>query len=132
MAPHLAPAELNLITQCVAKRMEAPQIWDSIAKLRKKAKVELPKIWVIRRAMAGITHKRGKAESRGRKKKLTGVQANRLFDKRVQLVRKVDGVRYVPAEEIVACARVPHVHRTTAGRYLKEHEVFLTHVHLPG
>ena len=75
MAPHLAPAELNLITQCVAKRMEAPQIWDSIAKLRKKAKVELPKIWVIRRAMAGITHKRGKAESRGRKKKLRGVQA---------------------------------------------------------
>ena len=80
MAPHLAPAELNLITQCVAKRMEAPQIWDSIAKLRKKAKVELPKIWVIRRAMAGMGH----------------------------------------------------VHRTTAGRYLKEHEVFLTHVHFPG
>ena len=104
MAPHLAPAELDLITQCVAKRMEAPQIWNSIAKLRKKAKVELPKIRVIRRAMAGITHKRGKAESLGRKKKLRGVQANRLFDKRAQLIRKV-GARYVPAEEIVACAR---------------------------
>ena len=105
MAPHLAPAELDLITQCVAKRMEAPQIWNSIAKLRKKAKVELPKIRVIRRAMAGTTHKRGKAEFLGRKKKLRGVQANRLFDKRAQLIRKVDGARYVPAEEIVACAR---------------------------
>ena len=68
----------------------------------------------------GATHKRGAVEARGRKHKLTGVQAQRLFDKRADMVEKAGGARYVPLQEIVTRSRVPRVHRTTAARYLRK------------
>jgi len=102
----------------MAKKMSAHQIWDALSKSRRRVDVDMPKIWAVRRAMAGVTHKRGRTETRGRKKKLTDVQANRLFEKRGQLIRKACGGRYVATQEVVARARVPQVHRTTAGRYL--------------
>ena len=119
MAPHLTPDELDMITVFTAKKMGAQDICDALSKRRAAAKVPAPKVWVIHRAMAGATHKRGKVETRGTKLKLTDVQAQRLFDKRSELVVSADGAWYVPVDEIVTRARAPHVHRATAARYLR-------------
>ena len=119
MAPHLTGAELDLVTCSVAKKKTASEILQAIAKGRAKAKVEAPKIWAVRRAMVGATHKRGAAEARGRSKKLTDVQAKRLFRKRTELLARSKGEYYVTVREIVRSARVPEIHDTTAGRYLR-------------
>ena len=117
MAPHLTPAELDVVTESVAKHLSSDAILRSIAKARHKCGVEAPQIWAIRRAMAGATHKRGRTEKRGRRKKLTDGQVNRLFEKREHLVKSKS--RYVPVREVVRSARVPKVSDTTALRYLR-------------
>ena len=108
-----------MVRQCVAQRMGAKDILAAIAKERRKQRVPVPKIWAIRRAMAGVTHLQGKPETRGRAKRLTPAQAQRLFDKRGELVRRAQGERYVPYREVRRSARVPEVHDTTTARYLK-------------
>ena len=120
MAPHLSPEELDLVAGYVAKRLTAKEIWTQLKLHRDSASIDMPKIWAVRRAMAGVTHKRGRSETRGRKKKLTEAQVTRLVDKRRQLVQKVKGGRYVSTTEVVMKSRVPAVHRTTALRYLRE------------
>ena len=119
MAPHLSAAELDVVRQCVAKKMLAQGILNIIAKARKKAHVDAPQIWAIRRAMAGVTHRRGMPETRGRRKKLTAAQAERLFRKRGDLISRAGGEQYVPLREVRRTARVPQIHDTTAARYLR-------------
>ena len=120
MPPRLTADELDMITMCAAKKMSAEDIREAISKRRAAQKIAPPKVWAIRRAMAGATHKRGRSETRGGKHKLNEVQAQRLFDKRAELVIKADGARYVPLKEIAARARVPRVHPTTVARYLRK------------
>lgn len=121
MAPHLSGAELDLVTHAVSKGKSSDAILAEIAALRKKSGVEAPRIWAIRRAMTGATHKRGRAETRGRRQKLTDAQVKRLVDKRAQLIKRK--TRYVPVAEVVRSARVPAVSDTTALRYLRAHGV---------
>ena len=123
MAPHLSPGELDLITTLVAKKYSAADILTKIKKLRQREKVEPPKIWAVRRAMAGVTHRRGRPEKRGRRRKLSPAQSDRMFKKRSELIAQADGERYVTVEEITRRARVPSVHVSTAGRYLAQHDV---------
>ena len=66
MAPHLTPAELDMITALSAKKQSASEILEKIEKQRRREKLGPPKIWAVRRAMAGATHLRGRSESRGR------------------------------------------------------------------
>ena len=117
MAPHLSASELDVVTSGVAKKKSAAEILKIIIKGRKK--VDAPKVWAIRRAMAGVTHKRGKVETRGRPRKMTDAQATRLFHTRGDLLAKAKGERYVAFKEIARKARVPAVHATTVARYLR-------------
>ena len=71
MAPHVSGQELDTVRLCVAKHMPAAEILSAIAQERKKVHVEPPKIWAVRRAMAGSTHLQGKGETRGRAMRLT-------------------------------------------------------------
>ena len=82
MAPHLAGAELDVEAHSVAQGTDANAILKVVVAARKRSKTAPPKVWAIRRAMQGTTHKRGVGETRGRKKKLNQVQVNRLFTKR--------------------------------------------------
>ena len=109
-----------MVTALVAKQKDAHEILAAIAKRRRRSKLAEPKVWAIRRAMAGATHRRGKVETRGRKQKLSAVQAKRLMAKRKQLVKKANGERYISVDEMTRSARIPKVHSTTAGRYLKK------------
>ena len=119
MAPHLSGGELDTVRRCVAQRMPASDTLAVITKDREQQGVAAPKIWAVRRAMAGVTHLQGKPEARGRRKRLTPAQAQRLFDKRRELVRRVKGERYVSYREVRCSARVPEVHDTTTARYLR-------------
>ena len=120
MAPHLTPDELDMITVCTAKGMSAEDICNAISKRRASAKTAAPKVWAIRRAMAGATHKRGEIGDAWWETQAHRGAGARLFDKRAELVVKADGARHVPVKEIAARARVPLVHRTTAARYLRK------------
>ena len=51
--------------------------------------------------MAGATHLRGRPEKRGRSRKLSPAQTQRLFKKRAELISQADGERYVTLEETV-------------------------------
>ena len=119
MAPHLTPAELDFVVKS-ARTKSSSEILAGISAARRKRKVEVPKVWAIRRALAGATHKRGVEETRGRNKKLNKVQASRLFDKRRSTIDKAKGEHYVSYDMIVKAARAPKVHRTTAAAYLGE------------
>ena len=101
MAPHLTPAELDTITTLVAKKHSASVILGEIKKRRQKNELYAPKIWVARRAMAGASHLRGRPEKRGRSRKLSPAQTQRLFKKRTELISQADGERYVTFEETV-------------------------------
>ena len=123
MAPHLSGQELDIVTRAVARKKSSSAILALITKQRRKAKQEPPKIWAIRRAMAGGTHKRGRPGTRGRKKKLTTVQAQRLFRKRAALLKKAKTEHYVSYGMVSRAARIPAVHETTVGRYLRPFDV---------
>ena len=121
MAPHLAGAELDLVTQAVAKGKEASEILALVVAGRRKSKTPPPKIWAIRRAMLGSTHKRGLVETRGRKRRLSQVQVNRLFTKRAEMIKKSQASlkpRYVSYDMVKKAARVPCVDDTTVARHL--------------
>ena len=95
MAPHLCGAELDMVTKAVGKGKEAAEILAAISQKRRKSKIAVPKIWDIRRAIAGLTHKRGVQETRGRKKKLNQVQVNRMFAKRKAMIHPAAAEYYV-------------------------------------
>ena len=119
MAPHLTGGELDAVRQGAAQQLTATDMLAAISKAWKKERVPPPKIWAIRRAMTGATHLRGNVETRGRRKTLTATQAQRLFEKRRDLVRRARGERYVPLREVRRSARVPEIDDTTAARYLQ-------------
>ena len=120
MAPHLTPTELDLITALAAKKHSASEILEKIKKQRQRERLDPPKIWAVRRALAGATHLRGRPETRGRPRKLSPAQTQRMFKKRAELILQADGEQYVTVEETVRRARVPHVHVSTATRYLAQ------------
>ena len=53
MAQHLTPAELDMITALSAKKQSASEILEKIEKQRRREKLDPPKIWAVRRAVAG-------------------------------------------------------------------------------
>ena len=61
MAPHLTGVELDLVTQAAAQGKDANDILALVSAGRRKSKTPPPKVWAIRRAIQGMTHKRGTA-----------------------------------------------------------------------
>ena len=118
MAPHLDAHELDMI----ASRSEedtAVDLLKAIRKRRVKKGVAAPKIWAIRRAMRGKTHKRSRSETRGRPKSLSPIQIKRLNSCRRKLIKKADAEHEVTYDLILRSARLRNkVHRTTVAREL--------------
>ena len=68
---HLNNDDLDHIAEQAALRKTAGEILEKLARRRRKTKTEPPKVWAVRRAMRGATHKRERVETRGRHSKLT-------------------------------------------------------------
>ena len=119
MAPHLSPVELNLIMECLGRRQSLKDIHEVIKLEREAGGIEPPKIWAIRRACRGATHRRGRAETRGGKYRLNEAQVRRLNNTRIRLPKKAKVQYEVPYHKLLKSARLK-VHRTTAARHLKK------------
>ena len=116
MAPHLAPAERDKVLAAHASGKTTPQIHALIQKLRDKQGVAMVNITVPRRYLRGVTHKRGKVESRGRKRAVTRRNVVSMSAARRKIVKGTGGTCQVKWSQIMAKGRSPRVHATTAAR----------------
>ena len=111
MAPHLSPEELDVVADMISRQAEATTVHAALCKTRKRRGVAPPKIWAVRRAMRGRTHKRSRVETRGRKAALTPAQARRLDASRRKLITNAD------AEYEVTYAMITKHARLSASRF---------------
>ena len=118
MAPQLTNKELDFI---VKNGQSAPtEVHAKLVKMRARKQLDGPHLTSVRRALKGQTHRRGRIETRGRKRKLQPRSVRRLNTVRKELQKKVKGDREVPWEEVTRKARGPKVHPSTAARRLME------------
>ena len=123
MAPHLAPQEVDHISRLAQNRRKFDTPWkihEIIAKQRQRKGIEVPCVAVIRRALAGVTHRRGRSETRGRKRKLSRTNTKSLNEARQKLINQADGEYEVTCADVIKKARVPTVHPTTAARSFRK------------
>ena len=120
MVKHLSPSELHSLFKWRTAGMEVADIHWKIVQARRRKNMSEPDVTTIRRALKGRTFKRGRAETRGRKKKLSSRNVKSLDAARKGLIKHADGEREVLWEDVMRKARVPVVHRSTAYRSMSD------------
>lgn len=70
----------------------------------------------ITRCVRGVTHRRGRAETRGRKREWTTANVRQADKARKELYKKAAGEKEVHWDDVIKKARVPKVHASTASR----------------
>ena len=118
MAPHLEPRELDKIHEW-ARTMNGPEVLQCLQKARERRGIAVPTLRTVQQVMAGVTHRRGRKETRGRKPKLTKQNVRKLNTTRKTLIKAAKGEREVHWDEIIKKSRVPEVDPTTAARSLR-------------
>ena len=78
-----------------------------------------PNLSTVRKALRGISHRRGMVETRGRKRILSPTNVRALNAARKRLIAKADGQYEVHWSDIIRAARVPNVDRSTAAKGMK-------------
>ena len=78
-----------------------------------------PSLPAVRRALRGVTFRRSKVETRGRKQILTPANLRALDRTRKRLIAEADEEFEVHWDDIIQAARVPKVDRTTAAKCLR-------------
>ena len=78
MAPHLSTRELDRCFSLYAAGKTLVEIRDLVSRARESLDVTGLDLTTVHRALRGATHKRGPAETRGRKPKLTAVKLRAL------------------------------------------------------
>ncbi len=95
--PQLTHAELNLI----AKLHTATAAHEAVNVQRKKAKVEPIGYSSVAKFKAGVTHLRGKEETRGAKRKLSKADVKKLVKVRRKLIQEADGEERVTHKDFM-------------------------------
>ena len=116
MAPHLSLAEQDLALTGLATGKTASQIFDMVAKKRAARGVAMVNITVIRRFLRGRTHRRGKVETRGRKRTLTRRNVVAMDAARRRIIKDTKGTRQATWDLARSKARAPKADRTTVAR----------------
>ena len=119
MAPHLSPADKDLLTQLRGQGLAPTAIHAKLTAKRARRGLAAPTIQNVRKALTGRTYKAALAETRGRKRKLTTVNARALNTARKALIKKAGGQEEVHWSDIMRKARVPKVDPTTAARAVR-------------
>ncbi|CAK0851927.1 unnamed protein product, partial [Prorocentrum cordatum] len=119
MTPHLSKRELDRCFSLYAAGKTPVEIRDLVSRTRESLDETGPDLTTVRRALRGATHRRGPAETRGRKPKLTAVRLRALNNARVRLIRAAKGEAEVHLKDVMKAARVSDVHKGTAPRHLK-------------
>ncbi|CAK0909407.1 unnamed protein product [Prorocentrum cordatum] len=119
MAPHLSKRELDLCFSLYAAGKTPVEIRDLVSRTRESLDETGPDLTTVRRALRGATHRRGPAETRGRKPELTAVKLRALNNARVRLIRAAKGEAEIHLKDVMKAARVSDVHKGTASRHFK-------------
>ncbi|CAK0823042.1 unnamed protein product [Prorocentrum cordatum] len=119
MAPHLSKRELDRCFSLYAAGKTPVEIRDLVSRTRESLDETGPDLTTVRRALRGATHRRGPAETRGRKLKLTAVKLRALNNARVRLIRAAKDEAEVHLKDVMKAARVSDVHKGTASRHFK-------------
>ena len=116
MVPHLTPAELDFIHAQAASGKQPIDVHRALASRRARRGVSAPTLSRFRKALRGLTYKRSRKETRGRKPKLTRQNVLKMNTTRKALIKKAEGQREVRWEDVRRASRVQHVHRSTLQR----------------
>ena len=116
MAPHLSPAEQDLALSGLTSGKTTSQIFAMVAKKRFVCAVAMVNITVIRRLLRGRTHRRGKVETRGRKRSFIRRNVLAMDTARRQFIKDTRGTRQATWDLVRSKARAPRAHRTTVAR----------------
>ena len=116
MAPHLTPAEQDIMLQAKAMSKTPSEIYEKLGALRRRKNIEMVNITVARRLLNGKTHKRGIAETRGRKRTYSRRNVLTMNAVRRAFIKKTKGTQQVKWSCIRQKARVPRAHSTTVAR----------------
>ena len=116
MAPHLTPAEQDIMLKAKAMGKTPSEIFDKLEAQRRRKATEMVNITVVRRFLNGTTHKRGIAETRGRKRTYSRRNVLTMNAARRAMIKKTKGTQQVKWSGIRQKARVPRAHSTTVAR----------------
>ena len=116
VAPHLTPAELDLIHELAAGGKLPMDTHHAPVSKRAWAGVAAPTLRRFRDTLHGLAYKRSRRETRGRRPKLTRQNIMKMSSKRKQLIKKAQGQREVRWEDVRKASRVQRVHRSTLHR----------------
>jgi hypothetical protein len=119
MGRHLTDSELDQLVAWQAAGVTTPAMHERLAKQRRRTRQEVPDITTVRRALKGTTHKRGRSETRGRKRKLSATTLKKIDVTRDKEYEKVGGEGEIPLDTIRKRARAPEIHRTNVARSLE-------------
>ena len=120
MAPHFTDCELDFAFELARGGATPTEIHKRIKLERGKKGLTAPNLTTVRRALRGVTHKRGLKETRGAKVKLTLRQLRRLDSARKELIQKAAGEGEVHVKDIMAKARLNHVCASTVSKAPKK------------
>ena len=119
MGRHLADSELDQLVAWQAAGVTIPAMHERLAKQRRRTRQEVPDITTVRRAAKGTTHKRGRLETRGRKRQLSATMLTKIDATRGEEYEKVGGEGGTSLDTIRKRARAPELHRTNVARNLE-------------
>ena len=116
MAPHLTPSELDFLQQHAALGTAPKEVHRLLKVKRGRRKTTAPHLTRVRKALKGLSYRRGVKETRGRKPVYTTKNVRAMDAARKKIIKDADGNREVRWKDIQKTARVPKAHRTTAAR----------------
>jgi hypothetical protein len=120
MAPHLKPDELDFVHELYAKKQKKVlDVYEKLKQRRARRGVAMPHLTAFRKALKGETFKRGRVETRGRKKLLTRKKLQRINTCRKELIKKANGEKEIRWADVLKAARV-QVHPSTAARNMQK------------
>ena len=99
-----------------ASGKSACQIYDVLAKRRGAKGVDMLNSTAVRRFLRGHSHKRGKVETRGRKRSLSRRNVLAMDKSRLKFIKDVQGTRQATWDLCRVKGRAPKAHRTTVAR----------------
>ena len=119
MGKHLTADKLDSVQAWRSQGISTLEIHRRLQHARATGGGDGPNLSTVRRALRGVTHRRGMVETRGRKRTLSPANIRALNSARKRLIAKADGQYEVRWNAIIRAARVPDVDRSTAAKGMK-------------
>ena len=117
MPQHLTEEELDKIAEW--KSLTTSEILQRLGRRREQQGLDSPCLRAVQRAVVGQTYRRGRSETRGRKRTLSAKNVRKLNVTRKALIKDAAGESEIHWSDVIKKARVPKVHRSTAYRSLQ-------------